>query len=390
MAKESTQTDPGLGPGSSKKGTDPGLGSTSPPVVAPPRDPSRDVSVDTLLTGLLGPDAEPKLIKRSSGEQAIAFAAPAHAVPAAHTDPSAEPAVVLRQSLVDDAEVIGVPAPAVEVWVPGGGTPKNGTRRLTPAAGVVKPAAGARPSAEPASQPKQRVAAPLAFERPGLDEKAAPKRSTTPAAGGLFLGAAVAPGAGPAIAEPHVNLTPTAPPTGSLEMSPETVRSSKPRLDPDASGKATIVTRQKPADRRGWLILGLLLLVGAILSGYLILRERPGSGTEPASTLGSAPPTTNAARPDIPPPTAVNIVADPPATSVQVTPTARPSGRRPAPSASASAPTAPATVAVVPPQPAPTASAVAPQPALTSAKGSSGDPAPPPAGFNDLKGEIRK
>ncbi len=388
MAKESTQTDPGLGPGSSKKGTDPGIGSAAPPAAAPPREPSRDVSVDTLLTGLLGPDAEPKLIKRSSGEQAIAFAAPAHAVPAAHTDASAEPAVVLRQSLVDDAEVIGVPAPSVEVWVPGGGTPKNGTRRLTPAAGVVKPAAGARPTAEPASQPKQRVAAPLAFERPGLDEKAAPKRSATPAAGGLFLGAAVAPGTHPAGAEPHVNLTPTAPPTGALEMSPETVR-SKPRLDPDASGKATIVTRQQPADRRGWLILGVLLLLGAFLCGWLILRERPGSGTEPASTLNAAPPSTPALRADIPPPAAVSIVADPPAPSVQPAPTARPTGRRPAASASA-APSAPATVAVLPPQPAPTASAVAPQPATTGAKGSSGDPAPPPAGFSDLKGEIRK
>lgn len=383
MAKESTQTDPGLGPGSSKKGTDPGIGNTSPPAIAP-REASRDVSVDTLLTGLLGPDAEPKLIKRSSGEQAIAFAAPAHAVPAAHTDASAEPAVVLRQSLVDDAEVIGVPAPAVEVWVPGGGTPKNGTRRLTPAAGVVKPAAGARPSAEPASQPKQRVVAPLAFERPGLDEKAAPKRSTTPAAGGLFLGAAVAPGAvtaGPAILEPHVNL--------AAEVPPETVR-SKPRLDPDASGKATIVTRQKPADRRGWLILGLLLLLGAILSGWLILRERPGSGTEPASTLGAANPSTNGARPDIPPPADLSIVADPPAPSVQTTPTARPTARRPAASASA-APSAPATVAAVPPaRPTATATAALPQPALTGAKGSSGDPAAPPAGFSDLKGEIRK
>jgi hypothetical protein len=133
---DETQTEPGgvlngttPGIGSAANGTDPGLGALAPPGVTaqvPDEQPSApalpppsrvstksklraapvslDISTDSLLEGLGGGQ------KASDGNLAVAFAVGPRPVPQAHTNPNDEPAVVLRQSIVDADELEDVTA----------------------------------------------------------------------------------------------------------------------------------------------------------------------------------------------------------------------------------------------------------------------------------------
>lgn len=120
-------------PGEAANQTEPGLG--EPPVSSRSRVPAaRDVSTDSLLTGLGATHQAPE----SNGRMGVAFAAGPRAVPQAHTNRNDEPAVVLRQSLVDQAELTNQPIVAqrqgrgLGLEVAGVEAPGAPRRNLTP------------------------------------------------------------------------------------------------------------------------------------------------------------------------------------------------------------------------------------------------------------------
>jgi hypothetical protein len=149
--REKLSTEPGLGISSAQGNnpigaTTPGLGQTDPSSDAedlPPRSsksrmPVKDPSADTLLLGLLEPPREQPSRSSSDGRGAASFAAGPHRIPAARTNPADEPAVIVRQSIVDDVELLsrepasGREPRALSLERVGAGTPGSPRRNLTP------------------------------------------------------------------------------------------------------------------------------------------------------------------------------------------------------------------------------------------------------------------
>jgi hypothetical protein len=258
---------------------------------------TRPPSVDTLLRGLEAPIAAPDaarvrgpVVRHSSGEHALAAEVAPHALLPARTDRNAEPAVVLRASLVDEAEMAN--AVAEDIWVPGTPDIRRGGR--------IQPAAGAPVAPPPAGPPPRLTPVALSLE------KAPPKRevATTPAAPAVatapLLAAPMALAVAPVAAAPTpVEPRPAAPAASRGAIAPET-----PRELVLAAGGALVERKLSPtfvveptarrrSHRIAWLVVVLLLI--ALTSALLLYltHRRPQVSVPPpqASDLAAKPPT---------------------------------------------------------------------------------------------------